>query len=119
MTPVVPSFDLRDIEVVRIFAHTVEPVGDWAVESGGEVVATGGIMLHYNPPYGDIYMEVAAPHRRRGYGSYLVQELKRFCYEMGRRPAARCAIGNVASRRTLERAGMVPCAHIMRGKICC
>lgn len=54
-----------------------EGVGEWMIESAGEIVATGGILFHYNPPYGDIYMEVAEPHRRLGCGSYLVQEPKR------------------------------------------
>src|SRR5271165_6987298 len=40
--------------------------------------------IHYNVPYGDIFMAVAEPLRRRGYGGYLIQELKRVCYEMGR-----------------------------------
>ena len=57
-----------------IFPHTVEGVGDWLVEAVGEIVATGGILFHYNVPYGDIYMEVAERFRRRGFGSYLVQE---------------------------------------------
>ena len=30
-------------------------------------------------PYGDLFMEVDEPHRRRGYGGYLIQELKRAC----------------------------------------
>ena len=100
-----------------IFPHSHEPVGDWGLDLNGELVATGGLMFHYNPPYGDIYMEVAAGHRRQGYGAYLVQELKRICYEMERRPAARCARDNEASRKTLERAGMLPCAHIVRGEV--
>ena len=101
----------------RIFPHQVEPVGEWMIEAGGEVVATGGIMLHYNVPYGDLYMEVAETFRRRGYGSYLVQELKRTCYEMGRIPAARCQASNETSRATLQRAGLLPCAHVLRGVI--
>jgi len=64
-------------------------VGDWVIEEQGTVAATGGIYFHYNVPYGDLFMEVAEPFRRRGYGSYLIQELKRVCYEMGRIPAAR------------------------------
>jgi GNAT superfamily N-acetyltransferase len=99
----------------RVFPHMREPVGDWVLEAGGEVAATGGILFHYNVPYGDIYMEVAEPYRRRGYGSYLVQELKRTCYEMGRIPAARCNAANVASRATLQRAGLLPCARILTG----
>lgn len=42
----------------RIFEHTAEPVGDMVVEYGGDVVATGGALTHYNPPYADLYMEV-------------------------------------------------------------
>jgi GNAT superfamily N-acetyltransferase len=99
------------------FAHHVEPIGDWGVEHRGEIVATGGILCHYNPPYGDIYMEVEAPHRRKGFGSYLVQELKRICREMGRIPAARTGRDNEASRRTLQRAGLFPCARIVKGRI--
>lgn len=101
----------------RIFPHTGEPVGEWMIEAGGEVAATGGILFHYNVPYGDIYMEVAEPFRRRGYGSYLVQELKRTCYEMGRVPAARCNVSNVASRATLQKAGLLPCARLLTGAI--
>ncbi len=97
----------------RIFPHTVEGVGDWLIEHDGNVVATGGIMLHYNPPYGDLYMEVDGPRRRRGYGSYLIQELKRACYEQGRIPAARCNVSNAASRATLQKAGLLPCARIL------
>lgn len=94
-------------------------VGDreWrgVVELEGRVVATGGVLFHYNPPYGDIYMEVAEPFRRRGYGAFLVQELKRVCYERARVPAARCNPSNVASQRTLQKAGFVPCGHILTG----
>ena len=60
------------------------------IEVDGQVAATGGILFHYNRPYGDIYMDVAEPFRRRGLGSFLVQELKRVCYENGHLPAARC-----------------------------
>ena len=115
-----PGVELRRIsqdERSRVFPHTLVPLGDWVLDLAGEVVATGGLLFHYNPPYGDIHMEVAAPYRGRGYGAYLVQELKRICYEMDRVPAARCNIDNVASRRTLERAGMVVCGHIVRGEL--
>ena len=87
------------------------------VEVEGKVVATGGVLFHYNRPYGDIYMEVAEPFRRRGLGSFLVQELKRICYEGGNVPAARCNPKNIASRKTLQKAGFVPCGHILTGTI--
>ena len=62
-------------------------------------------------------MDVAEPFRRRGFGSFLVQELKRVCYEGGHVPAARCGVDNVASRRTLQKAGFVPCGHILQGPV--
>ncbi len=87
------------------------------IEVDGEVVASGGVLFHYNHPYGDIYMEVLETHRRRGYGTLMVQELKRLCREHGFIPAARCNPANAASRRTLARAGFVPCGHILSGRI--
>jgi GNAT superfamily N-acetyltransferase len=87
------------------------------LESGGQVAATGGILFHYNPPYGDIYMQVAEPFRRRGLGAHLVQELKRVARERGNIPAARCNVDNVASRKTLQKAGFVPCGHILTGTL--
>jgi GNAT superfamily N-acetyltransferase len=94
-----------------------EADGDWALEVDGSVAATGGILYHYNRPYGDIYMEVAEPFRLRGFGCYFVQEIKRICYELGSIPCARCNTENVASRKTLQKAGFVPCAHILSGTL--
>jgi GNAT superfamily N-acetyltransferase len=108
---------LTEADRADVFPHMHEPVGEWGLESGGELVATGGLAFHYNPPYGDIYLEVAAAHQRKGLGSYLVQELKRLCYGMGCVPAARCNQANVGSRLTLQRAGMFPCARIVRGRL--
>jgi hypothetical protein len=51
------------------------------------------------------------------WGAYFVQELKRIAYEMGGIPAARCSPENVASRKTLQKAGFVPFAHILVGPI--
>ncbi len=83
------------------------------IEVDGAVAATGGILFHYNRPYGDIYMDTKEAYRRRGFGAFIVQELKRVAYEGGHVPAARCSPHNVASRRTLQSAGFIPCAHIL------
>ena len=115
---IVPGAILRqvtDADKERIFEHKVEPVGEWLIEVDGEIVATGGVATHYNLPYGDLFMEVDERHRRRGYGSYLIQELKRVAYEMGRIPAARCNVANAASRATLQKAGLLPCARLLSG----
>jgi len=87
------------------------------MQLGTETVATGGLMFHYNVPYTDIYMEVAEPFRRRGFGAYLVQELKHLAYELGSIPCARCDPSNIGSRKTLQKAGLVPYAHILDGSI--
>lgn len=88
-----------------------------ALRVGGETVATGALLFHYNVPYADIAMEVGEPFRRRGYGAYLVQELKRLAYTLEQVPGARCSPANIASRRTLQKAGLVPFAHILTGSV--
>jgi len=100
-----------------IFKHEREPVGDWLLEFGGEIIATGGYLSHYNPPYVDIYMEVRGDMRRRGFGSYLVQEIKRVAEENRKISCGRCDVDNHASLKTMVRAGMVPCAHRITAKI--
>ena len=104
-------------DAAAVFEHHDEPVGDWLIESKGALVATGGFFCHYNPPYGDVFMEVAATARRQGFGSYLVQEVKRVCYEAGKKPAARCNPDNFASRNTLQKAGFLPCGRKLVGKV--
>lgn len=93
------------------------PDAAWVVESAGAIVASGGFLCHYNPPYADIHMTVVEAARRRGFGSYLVQEIKRVCYEAGKTPAARCNPTNIASRKTLEKAGLLPCGRILVGTV--
>ncbi len=101
----------------NVFAHLLEPVGDWGLEFRGTIVATGGLLTHYNPPFVDLYLEVAEQFRGRGYGSFLVQELRRAARAAGHVPAARCHQSNLASRGALQRGGMSPCARILRGRV--
>jgi GNAT superfamily N-acetyltransferase len=108
---------ITEADKERLVEQKLDPDGDWMIESDGVPVAAGGVLFHYNPPYGDIYMAVHEAHRRRGYGSYLVQELKRNAYEMGKKPAARCNVNNVASRKTMQKAGLLPCARLLVGDV--
>ncbi len=87
------------------------------VEVDSAIAATGGILFHYNRPYGDIYMDVREEFRRRGLGSFIVQELKRVCYEGGFKPGARCSPKNIASQRTLQKAGFVPFGNMLVGDL--
>jgi GNAT superfamily N-acetyltransferase len=97
-----------------IFTHGAEPPGDYVLELDGRIVATGGFLTHYNPPFADLFMEVDQGHRRRGAGSYLLQEVIRECYLAGRVPAARCKLANQASRATLTKAGMRECGFMLK-----
>lgn len=108
---------LTEAERAAAFAHEREPVGEWGVEYAGRIVATGGLTHHYNPPFSDLYMETDAAWRRHGFGSFLVQELKRAARAAGRVPSARCRPDNLASRRALERAGMTVCGALVRGRL--
>jgi GNAT superfamily N-acetyltransferase len=83
----------------------------------GELVASGGMMLNYNMPYADLYYGVEEKHRRKGFGTYLLQELKKEAYRMGRVPAARCNINNAASKATLLKAGFKVCGFRLYGQI--
>jgi GNAT superfamily N-acetyltransferase len=83
----------------------------------GKPAGKGGILFHYNPPYGDVYMDIDEPFRGRGFGAYLVQELKAQAYATGSIPAARCSRDNRPSRKTLQKAGFVPYAHILTGTL--
>ena len=88
-----------------IFQHHLEPIGAYVIERNGEVVATGGFMTHYNKPYVDLHMEVVESWRRRGIGSFLLQEIREVCLKSGLVPAARCGVSNHESAATLRKAG--------------
>lgn len=94
-----------------------EDTGEYLLFYNGEVVADGGLMLNYNLPYADIYMRVYEDKRRNGFGSLIVQELKKEAYRIGRVPAARCNINNFISKATLEKAGLRVCGYRVMGKI--
>lgn len=100
----------------RVPWETEDP-GDYILLLGEKIVAEGGYLLHYNPPFADIHMSVAPSYQGKGIGTFFVQELKHACYLSGRMPAARCQLGNLASRDTLQKAGMRVCGQMLWGNI--
>ncbi|MGE7777675.1 GNAT family N-acetyltransferase [Chitinophaga sp. NPDC101104] len=92
-------------------------MGGYVVVADGKPVATGDFYLHYNPPFADLWMEVMESHRRKGIGSYLLQELKTACYLAGRIPAARCNIDNEASKASLLKAGLQVAGCLVSGDV--
>jgi hypothetical protein len=107
----------KRLEGDNTFEHKAEPVGDYILEIHGEVIATGGFLLHYNPPFADLFMEVKENFRRSGFGSLLIQEIKKECYLAGRVPAARCGRENVASKATLLKAGLKIAGNMLVGEV--
>ncbi len=91
--------------------------GGYTLEYNGEELASGGFLTNYNKPYADIYMEVKEGHRGKGYGSFIVQELKKEVYRKGRVPAARCGVTNSISKATLVKAGFRVCGARLKGRI--
>jgi RimJ/RimL family protein N-acetyltransferase len=55
--------------------------------------------------YYDIGMVVNPEHRGQRLGAYIIAHLKHHCLELGYRPVCGCDAENIASRRSLERAG--------------
>jgi GNAT superfamily N-acetyltransferase len=92
-------------------------VRTFVVEHEGEIVASGGFLTHYNPPFADLYMEVREDRRRRGFGTLVLQEAKKGCYLAGRIPAARTSVDNIASQATLTRAGLRVSGYILTGTV--
>ena len=101
----------EDVERLRKFE--LDSSAGWVATFDGEIAGAGGVLYHYNRPYGDVYMKIAEPFRGRGLGAYLVQELKAACRSGGSVPAARCNVANVASRKTLQKAGFMPCGNLI------
>ena len=93
------------------------PDGTWVIEMNHMIVAAGNILRHYNPPFGDIFMEVLPEHRRIGIGSFLVKNLSREASRAGLKACARCEADNIASKRTLESGGMIYSGKLRVGKI--
>ena len=91
--------------------------GAYVLEKKGQILADGGFLTHYNEPFADLYMEVKSNYRNKGYGTYILQEIKKVCYAHHKKPAARCNIDNQASKATLIKAGLKICGYMLLGKL--
>ncbi|MFN3728323.1 MAG: GNAT family N-acetyltransferase [Fimbriimonadaceae bacterium] len=100
-----------------VIPETEEPTGTYVLEVRGEIVGSGGYLTHYNPPFADVYMGIGTPFRGRGYGAWIVQELRRVAREHDYVPAARCNFGNHASCRSLLRGGFCLAGLIIVGTV--
>jgi GNAT superfamily N-acetyltransferase len=85
------------------------------LEDEDGVAGIGAILHGYNPTFASVGMVVMKRARRRSYGSYLIEELKREAYDMGKIPRADCDPRNTGFRATLLRAGFLVNARALRG----
>lgn len=113
------THSIAGVSLHRHQAATGNPndVGGYYLEQQGIPVASGGFMLNYNIPYADIYMEVKEEFRNNGFGTLIVQELKKEIYLLGRVPAARCNVQNLASKGSILKAGFNICGYRLVGKL--
>ena len=101
----------------EVFGKKEEDKGSFVLEVENQVVADAGYMCHYNPPYADVYMDVAQAHRKKGYGSYILQEVIKNSKAAEKIPAARCKMENAASRACLLKVGFKEVGHMLFGEI--
>lgn len=62
----------------------------------------------------DIGMVVTPALRRSGYGTYIIRHLKQSCLERGLLPICGCDADNIASQRTLQRAGFASIHQLLK-----
>lgn len=105
-------FDVPDREALVAWIASGE---GRLLEDEEGIAGIGAILQGYNPPFANVGMTVMKRARCRGYGTYLIEELKRETYAMGKIPRADCAPWNLASRATLLRAGFLVNARALRG----
>lgn len=94
-----------------------EKPGDYLLTIGEKIVAEGGILKHFNPPFADIHMSVSPSFQGKGIGTFFVQELKKACYTSAGLPVAHCQIDNLPSRETLQKAGMAVFGKMIWGTV--
>jgi len=89
--------------------------GLYVFTTGNEIVGCGVVSRISNlvDAY-DIGMAVNPIFRKQGYGSYIVHTMADFCIRKNQRPVCGCDINNVASYRTLEKAGFRSNHQILR-----
>ena len=64
-------------------------------------------IMKSNGQFADIGMIVAEEYRRIGIGTYIITQLKEYCYINKLKPMAGCDITNIASKKTLEKSGFI------------
>jgi predicted acetyltransferase len=89
----------------------------FVLEDGAALLGIGECRVSASqPPYADIGMIVDNAHRRRGVGTAILAHLKAHCYAQNNIPICSCAADNIASRKTIEKAGFFAGHRILNVK---
>jgi RimJ/RimL family protein N-acetyltransferase len=89
----------------------------WLLLAGETIAGVGAIFDDFNPPFAELGMFVPSSFRNRGYGTYILQELKTECHRRGLIPTSRCDVRNLASRRAHLKAGFLPSGRLLDGVV--
>lgn len=83
--------------------------------SGGELLGAGTCKKIFSSlNYYDIGMVVVDKHRNKGIGTLIVTQMKKYCYDHNLVPVCGCWYPNLASKRTLEKAGFIAKHRVIR-----
>jgi GNAT superfamily N-acetyltransferase len=117
-------------EVVNFYQANIEGAGEWIPDFLHRRIEQEELFLLYDQqtlaatgecipsqkqiPYADLGMVVARTYRSKGLGSFMLTQLKKYCYETGLKPICSCEVTNLASRKAIEKAGFVSLQRIMQ-----
>jgi predicted acetyltransferase len=108
--------EYEDTEAIEKGAGGHEPYARELIENGQVfLLVDDGVILGIGEcrhsktqkPYADVGMITNYQHRQRGIGVFVLAQLKESCYSHYVKPICSCAFDNIASRKTIEKAGFI------------
>jgi predicted acetyltransferase len=108
--------EYEDTEAIEEGAGGLEPYARELIENEQVfLLVDAGVILgigecrhsETQKPYADVGMITHYQHRQRGIGVFILAQLKESCYSHYVKPICSCAFDNIASRKTIEKAGFI------------
>jgi predicted acetyltransferase len=108
--------EYEDTEAIETGAGGHEPYTRSLVENeqvflltnNDEILGIGECRIsETQKPYADVGMIANNQYRRQGIGTFLLAQLKEYCYSLHVKPICSCTFDNMASRKTIEKAGFI------------
>ena len=114
--------EYEDTEAIEEGAGGHEPHARELIENGqvflltdnDEILGIGECRIsETQKPFADIGMITSNRHRRQGIGVFSLAQLKNYCYSQEAKPICSCAFDNIASKKTIEKAGFITSHRIL------